>query len=168
MKMTTCAGARRAEARGVTAVEFAIIIPVFFTVVFALFEFGHYLILRDTATEAAREAARTAMAWGGTTSDAKAKANAVLATIGAENAAVTFSPATITDGTTQVTVDVAIPFSDNSVFLPPIFIENATIRGTCTLACEGYRAANGLYGRPPLPPPGPNPGQGTWNPRFSE
>ena len=156
-----------AQRRGVTAVELAIVVPIFFTVVFALFEFGHYLMLRDTLNEAAREAARTAMAFGGSTTDAEARASAVLATVGADNATITFSPATVTDSTTQVTVNITIPFSENSIFLPPIFIENATIRGACTLACEGYRAANGLYARPPLPADAPAGTPSTWNPQFT-
>lgn len=149
---------RRSQARGVTAVEVAIVMPIFLTVVFALFEFGHYLVLRDTATDAAREGARSAMAFGASTTDATAKANAVLATVGTRNATVTFTPSTITDSTTQVTVDVTIPFDDNSVFLPSTFLHNATIQSSCTLACEGYRAANGLYVRPAAPRVGANGG----------
>ena len=158
---------RQAQRRGATAVELAIVVPIFFTVVFALFELGHYLILRDTLSEAARAAARAAMAFGGSTTDAEARANAVLATVGANNATITFSPATVSDSTTQVSVNITIPFSENSLFLPPIFIENATIRGACTLACEGYRAANGLYARPALPADPPSGTPSTWNPHFT-
>jgi Flp pilus assembly protein TadG len=148
-------------------VEVAIVLPMFLTVVFALFEFGHFLIMRDTATDAAREAARAAMAFGASASVAENQAQAVLASVGARNATVTLTPSTITDHTAQVTVDVTIPFNDSSFFLPPIFMRNATIRGTCTLACEGYRAANGLYARPA--PPGAAPaGETTWEPLFDD
>ena len=163
---------RRFNSRGTTAVEFALVTPILFTVIFALIDFSHFIILRDTAEGAAREAARTAISYGSSTTYARTRAEDMLAIVGTENATTTFSPATIDEDTTQVTVDISIPFDDNSFFLAPIFMTNVTIRGSSTLACEGYRAANGLYTRPAVPdrpaPTGSSNGGGFISPPADE
>ena len=51
---------------GATAVEFAIVAPIFYTLVIASLEFGRLNIIRHTADQAAYEAARFAMVPGAT------------------------------------------------------------------------------------------------------
>ena len=46
---------------GVAAVEFALVVPVFFLLVFGLIEFGRMLMVRQSLTNAAREGCRTAV-----------------------------------------------------------------------------------------------------------
>jgi Flp pilus assembly protein TadG len=146
----------RGRVRGATALEFAVIAPILFAVVFALVEFSHAWFLREAANDAAREAARSAMAWGGGTGFGDARANKVLSSVGANNWTTTYSPANVTDDTTQVTVTVQLPYNDNSILPAPLFMGNAVIEGSATLACEQYRAVHGLYTRPALPTPPEN------------
>lgn len=52
---------RRRGQRGSTAVEFAIVIFIFLTVVFAMIDFARWLFAMNSANEAAREGARVAV-----------------------------------------------------------------------------------------------------------
>ena len=54
---------------GATAVEFAIVAPVFFLILFAMFEFSRVNVLRHTADNAAYEASRVAIIPGATAAD---------------------------------------------------------------------------------------------------
>src|SRR5437667_11175205 len=83
--------------RGATAVEFAIVAPIFFLFLMAAFEFGWLNVLRHTADNAAYEAARAAMVPGATAADAIAKANSILNIVRARNVSVTVTPSVITD-----------------------------------------------------------------------
>ena len=67
---------------GATAVEFAIVAPIFFTLVLASLEFGRLNIIRHTADQAAYEAARFAMVPGATAAEAKSKAESILKIVG--------------------------------------------------------------------------------------
>ncbi|MCC5782362.1 pilus assembly protein TadE [Kocuria sp. CCUG 69068] len=46
-------------ARGAVAVEFALVLPLLLTILFAIIEFGHAYNVQISVTHAAREAART-------------------------------------------------------------------------------------------------------------
>src|SRR3990170_1920701 len=87
---------QRKGRRGATAVEFALTAPIFFMFLLAAFEFGWLNVIRHTADNAAYEAARTAMVPGATADEARAKANGLLAIVGARGASVTVTPATLT------------------------------------------------------------------------
>ena len=82
-KLATC---RRT---GATAVEFAIVAPIFFTLVIASLEFGRLNIIRHTADQAAYEAARFAMVPGATAGEARSKAESMLKIVGARDSKIT-------------------------------------------------------------------------------
>jgi Flp pilus assembly protein TadG len=52
---------RKASRSGVSAVEFAIVAPIFFLFVFGLIEFGRMMMVQQSLTNAAREGCRTAV-----------------------------------------------------------------------------------------------------------
>jgi Flp pilus assembly protein TadG len=56
---------RRKHARGQSLVEFAIILPVFITMLVGVFDFGHVVWANNAVGTAAREAARFAIVHGG-------------------------------------------------------------------------------------------------------
>jgi Flp pilus assembly protein TadG len=63
------ARARRAQAqRGVTAIEFALIFPLFFTVLYAIVTFSLIFVAQQNLTLAASEGARAALNWQANTS----------------------------------------------------------------------------------------------------
>ena len=64
---------RRRDCRGVTAVEFALVAPVFFLLVILIIEAGRMMMIRQSLTNAAREGCRTAVL-ATTTSSSKVEA----------------------------------------------------------------------------------------------
>jgi Flp pilus assembly protein TadG len=121
--------------RGATAVEFAIVAPIFFLFLLASFEFGWMNVLRHTADNAAYEAARAAMVPGATAADAVSKANSILSIVKARKAQVTVTPTVITDTTDHVTVTIDVPMSSNALAIPR-FTGTKTIHCTATLRTE--------------------------------
>ena len=127
--------ARRSQRRGATVTEFALAAPIFFLFLLAAFEFGWMNVLRHTADNAAYEAARTVMVPGATAAEAEAKADNLLKIVGARNANVTVTPATITPDTDKVTVSIDIPMKNNGLILPR-FTKTETLRSSSTLRTE--------------------------------
>jgi Flp pilus assembly protein TadG len=52
---------RHQRERGVTAIEFAILFPVFFSILYAIIQYGIYFAVQQTLTLAAEEGARAAL-----------------------------------------------------------------------------------------------------------
>lgn len=121
--------------RGATAVEFAIVAPVFFMILFAMFEFSRLNVIRHTADNAAYEAARLAIVPGAEAADAIAEANRLLGAVGARGASVTVDPPNLGVDTRQVTVAVEVPMSQNA-FVVSRFTGTTTLRSQSTLRTE--------------------------------
>ena len=126
---------KQTERRGVTAVEFAFVAPVFFIILLASIELSRLNVMRNTADHAAYEGARTGLVPGGTADEAIAAANQLLAIVGTRGAQVTVTPAVLTDETTEITVDIQIPFNRNALLLPR-FLKNGTVSASSTLRTE--------------------------------
>jgi len=116
---------------GATAVEFAIVAPIFFTLVIASLEFGRLNIIRHTADQAAYEAARFAMVPGATAAEARSKAESMLKIVGARDSKITIVGPT----DDKVTVTVDVPLNKNG-WIAPKFTKNKTIHATSTLKTE--------------------------------
>lgn len=121
-------------------VEFAIVAPIFFLLLFASVEFARMNMMRHAADNAAYEAARHVIVPGGTSSEATARANAMLGSFGFQGASITISPTNVTDSTLSVTVTVGLPVNQNA-WIFPRFTNNQTITGSSTLRTERYRSA---------------------------
>jgi Flp pilus assembly protein TadG len=127
--------------RGAAAVEFAIIAPLFFLLVFGMIEFGRMVMVQQILTNASREGARKAVLDGSTTadvvntvvknlSDAKITATTSNITINPSN------PATANYGD-PITVTISIPFSQVSWLPAPMmlsFLPNGQTDITLTAA----------------------------------
>lgn len=129
---------QKKQRTGATAVEFAIVAPVFFLILFAMFEFSHVNVLRHTADNAAYEASRVAIIPGATAADAVAEANRLLTVVGTRNANVTVTPPVIDESVDQVTVSVDVPMSRNSLIMSR-FMTNSTLHSESTLRTERVR-----------------------------
>jgi hypothetical protein len=68
----------RERRSGATLVELAIVLPVFFLLVFAFIEFGHVFMTIHVLNGAAKTAARSGVGDNSTTADVKARANEIL------------------------------------------------------------------------------------------
>lgn len=109
--------------RGATAVEFAMVSPIIFLVVFACFEFGRLLFIEAFVEQAAFEAARNVAVVGARKSEGIAIAERELSIIGINESDVSVSAlvrgveqAEIDGSTEQISVTVAV---DASGFLFP-------------------------------------------------
>ncbi len=96
--------------RGATTVEFALIVPIIFTMFLGAIEMTRLNFLRHTAANAAYEAARTAIIPGGTETDARNKALALLSAVGASNNVTIAYEST----SSFVNVTITIPVNKNS------------------------------------------------------
>lgn len=121
--------------QGATAVEFAIVAPIFFLLLLASFEFSRLNVLRHTADNAAYEAARNAMVPGATAAEAIAKANSILRVVGTRGAQVTVSPTTLGPDVDSINVRIDIPLSQNG-WVVPRFTRGSTLTAQSTLRTE--------------------------------
>lgn len=69
---------KRDDRKGTTLVETAVVLPIFFTFIFAFIEFGHCFMTIHTMNSAARRAARLGVGEEKTTSQVVARAKEIL------------------------------------------------------------------------------------------
>lgn len=122
---------------GATMVEMAIVVPVFLLVIFAGLEFTRISMMRNAANNAAYEAARTLIIPGARKVDAENEADRLLDIFGIRNYTVNVTPTTIEPTTSEVTVSIDVPFSENSFFVP-FFAGGLTIEASATLYTESH------------------------------
>jgi Flp pilus assembly protein TadG len=145
------------ERRGATTVEFALTVPIFFLFIFAALEFARYLMLVQTASNAAFWSARQTLVPGATANDGMNAANGVLNVVGVTGGSVSVLAYTTTGsitlgatgGTTSKTVPniatsvsatVSIPLAKN-LWAMPVFCGTGTLRQSCTLTCDSVDSA---------------------------
>jgi Flp pilus assembly protein TadG len=116
----------RRNRRGAALVEFAIVAPVFFLILFGIIEFGRAIMVQEILTNASREGARLAVldSPNPTATQVTNTVNTYLANAGITGATVTINPSEPTSaGYGQpVTVTVKIPFSSVSWLPSPVFL----------------------------------------------
>ncbi len=121
--------------RGTTAVEFAIVAPIAFFVVFGGIELSRISMIRNTAEIAVYEGARAGIVPGATTAQVIAAVNNYLNISGISNATVTVTPNAITNETPQIQVDVDIPISGNTWVVAKL-AAGYTVKKSCSLSRE--------------------------------
>ena len=124
--------------RGASLIEFSLVLPVFFMVLFAGFEFSRICLVRNAAHNAAYQAARRVMVPGATVADANADATRLLRVFGVSTFTLTVNPTPITLATDRVTVSIDIPASQCG-WIAPGFTNNLTIHAGSTLFAERDR-----------------------------
>lgn len=120
---------------GATAVEFAIVSPILFFILFGCIELGLAHMMLHTTEAAAYEAARVAIIPGSTAQEATAAAERILGTAGVRKATINMSPSNLSQPTRNVTVTISTKFSDN-LALPTFYVTDAPIVKTCILQRE--------------------------------
>lgn len=128
----------REKRRGVSLVEFSLVLPVFLLILFAGFEFARICLVRNAANNAAYQAARRVMVPGATVADASAEVSRLLSVFGVNQFTVTVNPSPITLATDRVTVSVDIP-ANQCGWITPRFTNSLTIRAGSTLFAERDR-----------------------------
>jgi hypothetical protein len=119
-------------------VEFAVVAPVFFLLVFGMIEYGRMVMVQQILTNASREGARLAVLDGITTDNVISSVDSYLAGAGITGAdvAVTTNPPVAPDYADSMTVRVDIPFDQVSWLPSPMFLDSYQMRATTTMRRE--------------------------------
>jgi Flp pilus assembly protein TadG len=120
---------------GATAVEFALVAPVAFLLLFGALELGHANMVFHSAEAAAYEGARKGIIPGATATECIAEANDMLQLCRVRGATVTVNPAVLTPNDANVTVRVQVPYRSNSIVVP-FFTRSLVINRECKLSRE--------------------------------
>ena len=125
--------------RGATAVEFAVVAPIFFLLVFGLIEFSRMVMCYQVMTSAAREAARAGAIPGATSSYVIQRANDTLQAGALSGATVSVSPSEVAVLDQGQTFTVTVQgLYDNMGWLPvPMWLGGRVIQSSVTMVREG-------------------------------
>jgi Flp pilus assembly protein TadG len=101
---------------GAAAVEFAIVAPLLFMIVFGIIEFGRMIMVQQILTNASREGARRAIIEDATHAEVELLVSNYLSNASVSGATVTVAPNDLSNlgFGDPVTVTVAVPFDDVS------------------------------------------------------
>jgi Flp pilus assembly protein TadG len=122
-------------------VEFAVVVPIFLTIIFGILEISRALMVKHLLTNAARAGARTGTLEGTSNTDITNAVNAALTNMGISGETVTVeindnvADAATANPTDEVTVLVSVPVSNISWMPSPLFL-SGTITGQYTLRRE--------------------------------
>ena len=128
----------RRNRRAAAAVEFAVVAPVFFLLVFGMIEYGRMVMVQQVITNASREGARLAVLDGATASSVTTTVNSYLSAGSITGATVTVSPnpPTTAQNGDPVTVTVSIPFSQVSWLPSPMYLGATTLTSATVMRRE--------------------------------
>jgi Flp pilus assembly protein TadG len=136
-------GSNRRDRLGATAVEFALVAPVFFLMVLGFFEICRACMVTELLTEAARHACRQSVIEGTSSTAIQQAATDYLTNVGisgeSANVYVNDAPAGNTNisampAYTEITVVVTVPISN--VTWTPVQFVNGTLSGQYTMRRE--------------------------------
>jgi Flp pilus assembly protein TadG len=128
----------RKKRRGAAVVEFAVVAPVFITLVFGMIEYGRMVMVQQLLVNAAREGARVAILDGSTTAATQSTVTTYLSNASVSGVTVTVSPNPPSSATygAPVTVTVTVPFSQVSWIPTPMFLSGKTLTATSVMRRE--------------------------------
>ena len=131
----------RKKRKGAAVVEFAIVAPVFFLMIFGMIEYGRMVMVQQVLTNASREGARQAVLDGSTTTQVSTVVTDYLSSSSITGATVTVTPdppgnAAFGD---PVTVTVSVPFSQVSWLPSPMFLGGTTMSATTVMRRESLQ-----------------------------
>ncbi|MBC7856036.1 MAG: pilus assembly protein [Pirellulaceae bacterium] len=130
----------RGKRLGAAAVEFAVVAPLFFLLVFGMVEFGRMVMIQQVITNASREGARKAVLDGATSSNVKSSVVTYMSnggvTIATSNVTINpTDPASAVAGS-PVTVTVSVPFSQVSWLPSPMFLGSRQMTASTVMRRE--------------------------------
>jgi Flp pilus assembly protein TadG len=127
--------------RGASAVEFAVVAPVFFAIIFGMIEVGRGLMVMHQLNNAARAGCRAGAIEGKATSDITAAVVACLTAQGVNSESVTVQvndvseDASLAQASDEITVKVSIPVG-KVTWVPGGSYLQGSLSGQCTLRRE--------------------------------
>jgi Flp pilus assembly protein TadG len=125
--------------RGVAAVEFAVVAPIFFMLVIGIIEIGRAMMVQQVLINASRVGARRAITLSSSEQAVIDAVTEYTAGVGVEgvSVAVAPNPATAAAGT-SVTVDVEIDYSEVSWLPAPWFMGGKQLSASSVMRKEGF------------------------------
>jgi len=130
----------RHRRRGASTVEFAVVAPVFFMLIFGMFEFGRMLMVQQVLTNGARSGSRIAVIDGATESEVMSTVREYLegGSIDESDVDITLDPPSLaqTDTGDPITVELSVPFEDVSWLPSPWFLEDRILTAHSTMRRE--------------------------------
>lgn len=132
---------RRPNRRGAAVVEFAIVAPVFFLLIFGMIEYGRMIMVQQVITNASREGARRAVLDGASYGDVQQTVEDYLRSggINGENLTVTPNPPSNAGFGEPVTVTVTVPFDQVSWLPSPMFLGGTDMSATTVMRRESVQ-----------------------------
>ena len=137
----TAAGRRRLrrQRRGVAAVEFAFVAPIFFLLVLGIIEIGRAMMVQQVLVNAARVGARRAVMLSSDEQSVIDSVTEYAAGVGVVGVAATVSPNPATAGPGQpVTVNVSIGFNQVSWLPAPWLMGGRDLESSSVMRKEGF------------------------------
>ena len=124
-------------------VEFAVVAPLFFLLVFGMIEYGRMVMVQQVITNASREGARRAVLDGATTVEVRNTVNAYLESAGVdpnpEYVVVDPDPPTDAGYQEPVSVTVTVPFAEVSWIPAPMFLNGVELSATTVMSRESIQ-----------------------------
>lgn len=106
----------RKDRKGAMAVEFALVAPIFFLLIFGGIEFSRIHMIQCAIENAAFEGARRGIVPGATSSECKSVTEDLLEDARIKDFTVTVEPATINAATDVISINVEVPISNENGF----------------------------------------------------
>ena len=130
---------RRGDRRGVAAVEFAVVAPIFFLMVIGILEFGRALMVQQVLVSAARVGARQAVTLNATATETTTTVTDYTDNAAVPGVAVVVSPDPNTAAPGDViTVTTSVAFNQISWMPTPWFLGGKTLNSTSSMRKEGF------------------------------
>jgi Flp pilus assembly protein TadG len=130
----------RKQRQGAAAVEFAVVAPVFFLLVFGMIEYGRMVMVQQIIVNSAREGCRAAVLDGSTTSGVKSTVITAMSsgniTITTSNVTVSPDPPSNAEFGDPVTVTVTVPFNQVSWLPSPMYLGGKSMTASTTMRRE--------------------------------
>lgn len=125
--------------RGVAAVEFAFVAPIFFLMVLGIIEIGRAMMVQQVLINASRVGARMASTTGATSTAVQSAVQSYASGVAVPGVtvAVTPNPATAAAGT-AITVTTSVPFNNVSWMSSPWFLGGRTLTANSQMRKEGF------------------------------
>jgi Flp pilus assembly protein TadG len=119
-------------------VEFAVVAPLFFLLIFGMIEFGRMVMVQQIITNASREGARVAVLDGATATEVTTAVDnyMVSASVDGVNISVSPNPPSSAGYGEAVTVSVSVPFDQVSWLPSPMFLGGNTLSATTVMRRE--------------------------------
>ena len=119
-------------------VEFAVVAPLFFLLIFGMIEFGRMVMVQQVITNASREGARIGVLDGASTSDVTTAVSNYLqsASIQGATVSVTPNPPSSAGYGAPVTVTVSVTFNQVSWLPSPMFLGGQSLSAATVMRRE--------------------------------